>query len=57
MAEWGHYYYTRRSHMECGHLPPTCKQVSKAVHRLPRDKIEVWTYLGWLVQSFEWNVA
>jgi putative transposase len=57
VAEWSHYYNTRRSHMERDHLPPIRKRAPKTVHKLSRDKIEVRSYVGGLVQSFERKAA
>ena len=57
VASWVDYYNTRRSHMERGHLPPLRKRVPKAVRKLSRDKIEVKSYVGGLVQSFERKAA
>ena len=51
------YYNTRRSHMERGHLPPIRKKAPKAVRKLSRDKIEVRSYVGGLVKSFERKAA
>jgi putative transposase len=57
VASWVDYYNTRRSHMERGHLPPLRKRAPKAVRKLSRDKIEVRSYVGGLVQSFERRAA
>ncbi len=50
------YYNTRRSHMERSHLPPIAKPPDEVVS-LTRDKIEVRSYVGGLLQSFERKVA
>ena len=57
VSEWVQYYNTRRSHMERGHLPPLRKRAPKSVRKLSRDKIEVRSYVGGLVQSFERRAA
>ena len=57
VASWVDYYNTRRSHMERGHLPPIRKKAPKAVRKLSRDKIEVRSYVGGLVKSFERKAA
>ena len=57
VASWVDYYNTRRSHMERGHLPPLRKRVPKAVRKLSRNKIDVRSYVGGLVQSFERKAA
>ncbi len=56
VASWVDYYNTRRSHMERGHLPPIAKPPDEVVS-LSRDKIEVRSYVGGLVQSFERRAA
>ena len=53
VSEWVQYYNKKRSHVERGHLPPIRKWAPKAVRKLSRDKIEVRSYVGGLVQSFE----
>ena len=57
VSEFTDYYNQKRSHMERGHLPPIRKRASKAVRKLSRDKIEVRSYVGGLVQSFERKAA
>ncbi len=57
VTEFVDYYNTKRAHMERGHLPPIRKRAPKAVRRLSRDKIEVRSYVGGLVQSFERKAA
>ena len=56
VASWVDYYNTRRSHMERGHLPPIGKPPDEVVS-LTRDRIEVRSYVGGLVQSFERKAA
>jgi hypothetical protein len=43
--------------MERDHLPPIRKQAPKSVRKLSRDKIEIRSYVGGLVQSFELRAA
>ncbi len=57
VSEFVDYYNGRRSHMERGYLPPIRKRAPKAVSNLSRDKIEVRSYVGGLVQSFERKAA
>ena len=57
VSEWVQYYNTRRSHMERDHLPPIRKRAPKAVRKLSRNKTEVRSYVGGLVQSFERRAA
>lgn len=57
VAEFVDYYNRRRSHMERGHLPPMRKRAPKSVRKLSRDKIEVRSYVGGLVHSFERKAA
>ena len=57
VSEWVQYYNNRRSHMERGHLPPIRKRAPKAVRKLSRNKIEVRSYVGGLVNSFERRAA
>ena len=47
----------RSGRQERGHLPPIRKRAPKAVRKLSRDKIEVRSYVGGLVQSFERKAA
>ena len=51
------YYNKKRAHMERDHLPPIRKRAPKAVRKLSRDKIEVRSYVGGLVHSFERKAA
>lgn len=48
---------TRGGSERLTYLPPLCKRAPKAVRKLSRDKIEVRSYVGWLVQSFERKAA
>ncbi len=57
VSELGHYYNPRRSHTERGHLPPIRKRAPKVVRRLSREKVEIRSYVGGLVQSFERKAA
>lgn len=57
VAEWSDYYNRHRSHMERGHLPPVRGRRPKAVLKLARETIEVRSYVGGLVQSFERKAA
>ena len=57
VAEFVDYYNTVRSHMERGHLSPIRERRPKAVLKLSRDKIQVRSYVGGLVQSFERKAA
>jgi hypothetical protein len=57
VAEWNHYYNRQRAHMERDHLPPIRKRAPKSVRKLSRDKIEIRSYVGGLVQSFERRAA
>lgn len=57
VASWVDYYNKKRAHMERDHLPPIRKKAPRSVHRLSRDKIEVRSYVGGLVQSFERKAA
>jgi hypothetical protein len=43
--------------MEPGHLPPIRNRPRTAGLKLPRDKIEVRSYVGELVQSLERKAA
>ena len=56
VASWVDYYNTRRSHMERDHLPPI-REAPDDVVSLTRDKIEVRSYVGGLVRSFERRAA
>lgn len=57
VASWVDYYNTRRSHMERDHLPPLRTRTPRTVRKLSRDQIEVRSYVGGLVQSFERRAA
>ncbi len=57
VAEWVAYYNTQCSHVARGHLPPLRNRVPKAVRKLSRNKIEVRSHVGGLVQSFEKKAA
>ena len=57
VSEFVEYYNKKRAHMERDHLPPVRKRAPKAVRKLSRDKIEVRSYVGGLVQSFERRAA
>jgi len=57
VSEWTDYYNRRRSHMERGHLPPLREKRPRTVLKLARHKIEVRSYVGGLVQSFERRAA
>lgn len=57
VTEWCDYYNRRRSHMERGHLPPIRGRRPKSVLKLSRGKIEIRSYVGGLVQSFERKAA
>ena len=57
VSEFVDYYNKKRSHMERGHLPPLRKRAPKAVRKLSRNKIEVRSYVGGLVNSFERRAA
>ena len=56
VSEFTAYYNTRRSHMERDHLPPI-REVPEEVETLTMDQIEVKSYVGGLVQSFERRAA
>jgi hypothetical protein len=43
--------------MERDHLSPVRKRAPKTVRKSSRDKIEVHSYVGGLVQSFERKAA
>lgn len=57
VSEFVDYYNWRRSHMERGHLPPIREKPLRAVLKVARHKIEVRSYVGGLVQSFERTAA
>ena len=52
IAEFVAYYNERRSHMEREHLPPL-GQVPEKVASLKLEHVEVKSYVGGLVKSFE----
>ena len=56
VAEFVEYYNTRRSHMERDHLPPV-REDPDEVDTLKMDEIEVKSYVGGLVKSFERKAA
>jgi putative transposase len=55
-SEFTTYYNTRRSHMERDHLPPV-RKVPDEVETLTMEQIEVKSYVGGLVKSFERKAA
>ena len=55
-SEFTSYYNTRRAHMERDNLPPI-RDVPEEVDTLTMDQIEVKSYLGGLVKSFERRAA
>ena len=57
VSEFVDYDNGKRSHMERGHLPPIRKRAPKSVRKLSRDKIEVRSHVGGLVQSFKRKAA
>ena len=56
VAEIVEYYNTRRAHMERDHLPPV-REEPEEVATLTMDEIEVKSYVGGLVKSFERKAA
>jgi putative transposase len=56
IAEFVTYYNTRRSHMERDYLPPI-RDVPDEVATLTMDQVEVKSYVGGLVKSFERKAA
>jgi len=56
VGEFVDYYNHRRSHMERDHLPPV-REEPEEVATLKRDQIEVKSYVGGLVKSFERKTA
>ena len=50
------YYNARRSHMEREHLPPI-REEPEGVVKFKRESVEVKSYVGGLVQSFERKAA
>jgi hypothetical protein len=56
IVEFTQYYNTRRSHMERDHLPPV-REVPDEVATLNLSEVEVKSYVGGLVKSFERRAA
>ncbi len=56
ISEFTTYYNTRRSHMGRDHLPPV-REVPEGIKTLKLDEIEVKSYVGGLVKSFERKAA
>ncbi len=56
VSEFAEYYNTKRSHMERDSLPPL-REEPEEVATLTMDQIEVKTYVGGLVRSFERKAA
>ncbi len=56
VSEFASYYNTQRAHMERDHLPPI-REVPEEVDALAMDQIEVKSYVGGLVKSFERRTA
>jgi len=56
VSEFATYYNTRRSHMSREYLPPI-RDVPEEVATLKMDQIEVKSYVGGLVKSFERKAA
>ena len=56
ISEFLDYYNTRRAHMEREHLPPL-SEAPEEVETLKPDEIEVKSYVGGLVKSFERKAA
>ena len=52
VSEFTSYYNTRRWHMEREHLPPV-RQEPEEVNTLKLDQVEVKSYVGGLVKSFD----
>ena len=52
VADFVDYYNTKRAHMERDHLPPI-RSEPEEVNTLRLDQIEVKSYVGGLVKSFE----
>jgi putative transposase len=57
ISEFVSYYNTRRSHMEREHLPPLREEEPVEVNTLSMNQIEVKSYVGGLVKSFERKAA
>ncbi len=56
VAEFVDYYNGKRSHMEREHLPPIREEPTDVL-KFKRDSVEVKSYVGGLVQSFEQKIA
>ena len=56
VSEFVEYYNTARSSMVRDHLPPV-RELPEEVETLPLDQIEVKSYVGGLVKSFERKAA
>ena len=56
VSKFASYYNTRRAHMERDHLPPI-REVPEVVETLTLEQIEVRSYVGGLVKSFERKAA
>ena len=56
VTEFTDYYNHQRSHMEREHLPPI-REVPDEVTTLTMEQIEVKSYVGGLVKSFERKAA
>ncbi len=56
VSEFTTYYNTRRAHLERDHLPPI-RDAPKEVETVMMDQIEVKSYVGGLVKSFERKAA
>ncbi|WP_197441473.1 integrase core domain-containing protein [Thalassoglobus neptunius] len=54
--EFVDYYNHHRSHMERDHLPPV-REIPEEVEMLSFDQVEVRSYVGGLVKSFERKAA
>lgn len=56
VAEFVDYYNHHRSHMERDHLPPI-REIPEEVEKLSFEQVEVKSYVGGLVKSFERKAA
>ena len=56
VGEFVDYYNHHRSHMERDHLPPI-REIPDEVEKLSFDQVEVKSYVGGLVRSFERKAA
>ena len=56
VSEFTKYYNTRRAHMQRDHLPPV-REMPEEVETLGLDQVEVKSYVGGLVKSFERKAA